>query len=282
VDGITPLPDPEEVFKTGIALFRKLPADLFNQVARLKSDMEDLLVWAGKHKNYAVADRISDLKAMWPTLILGHVKDLDDPKEQDHKKVGRYPEIKKTLVTRLRHFLLGNFIGLWRIVQQDAAGHTKKTSQKQILDPRPKKVKTEEEQKTEQADEAMRLARMGELKRSMEKTWEEALAEITPEVWEKLGRLLLTSDEQHGPHTQEILYTKVKVLLEEEDLILNSKCLEKRLRTAPKGKGPGPTGLCYEHLQMSLRYYNTWDRYVQYANHMDHNKRPSRNYHWLT
>ena len=86
--------------------------------------------------------------------------------------------IQKTLVTRLRHFLLGNFVGLWRIVQQDVAGHSKKPTQKQLTDPRPKKFKTEEEQKNEQADEAMRLARMGELKRSMEKTWEEALAEI--------------------------------------------------------------------------------------------------------
>ena len=42
----------------------------------------------------------------------------------------------------------------------------------------------------EQASEVIRLARMGELTRAMEKVGEDALADITPSVWKKIAELL--------------------------------------------------------------------------------------------
>ena len=71
-------------------------------------------------------------------------------------------------------------------------------------------------------------------------------------------------------------------LAEYPDLVVDPDALERRLRQARRGRGPGPTGLAYEHLQLSLRYLSTWASYVRYAESMVNGQLPDRYYYWLT
>ncbi len=66
------LPDPEQVIRAGIPLLRQIPSRYHRSVAKIKSDVEDLLVWVGKGTS-DLHCRIADFAVLWPTLILGAV-----------------------------------------------------------------------------------------------------------------------------------------------------------------------------------------------------------------
>ena len=109
---------------------------------------------------------------------------------------------------------------------------------------------------------------------------QQALADIDEEVWTKVGALVRTTTD--WGHTEGELRQMVGRLAEYPDLVVDPDALERRLRQARRGRGPGPTGLAYEHLQLSLRYLSTWASYVRYAESMVNGQLPDRYYYWLT
>ena len=90
------------------------------------------------------------------------------------------------------------------------------------------KQKDRQEKLQDQASEVIRLARMGELTRAMEKAGEEALDDITPSVWAEMKDLLRTSPEEHSIHIEDELRRRTEVLRDLGEIILNAKSMEKR------------------------------------------------------
>ena len=64
------MPDPEQVILTGIPLLRQVPHSYHRHVARFKSDVEDMLAWAG-YGSTPLQNRVADFAVIWPTLLLG-------------------------------------------------------------------------------------------------------------------------------------------------------------------------------------------------------------------
>ena len=126
----------------------------------------------------------------------------------------------------------------------------------------------------------IRTARQGELARALEAVGQQALADIDEDIWSRIEKSVKA--DLSWMHTREELGAQVAPLAEAPSLVLARGPLETRLRKAQKGRGPGPTGLTYEHLQLALRYASTWDSYVKHAEAMVNHELPDRYYHWLT
>ena len=101
-----------------------------------------------------------------------------------------------------------------------------------------------------------------------------ALEDITEVVWRKIEKFVKT--DSSWMQSREESESQVAPLADAHPPILARGPVETRLCKAQKGRGPSPTGLAYEHLQLALRYATTWDSYVSFAEAMGDRERAGR------